>query len=57
MGDCLSVNQEAVRRLWLRALVVSSSAFEFICKFLYLFFPRDIHNSCGIVEKAFAQKA
>ena len=31
-------------------------AFEFICKFLYLSFPRDIHNSFCIVVKAVAQK-
>lgn len=40
---------QAVRRLAL------SSVFQFICKILYLFFPRDVHDSFGIVEKAFAQ--
>src|ERR1700730_11002536 len=35
------------------ALVCSS---QLTCKFPYLFFPRDIHNAFGIVEKAFAQQ-
>jgi hypothetical protein len=29
---------------------------QFICKFLYLAFPRDIHDSVGIVGKALVQK-
>jgi len=36
--------------------LVSSVAFQLICKFLYLVFPRDIHDSFGIVVETVAQK-
>jgi hypothetical protein len=36
-------------------ILAGLSNLQFICKFLYLFFPRDIHDPFGIVEEAFAQ--
>jgi len=39
----------------LSAILAGLSNLQFICKFLYLFFPRDIHDPFGIVEEAFAQ--
>jgi len=34
--------------------LIRSAAFQFICKFLYLVFPRDIHDSFGIVVETVA---
>ena len=50
--------QDHSHRFWRAAcsgLLAGFSAFQFICKILYLFFPRDIDDPFGIVEEAFAQ--
>jgi hypothetical protein len=36
--------------------LLECAAFQLICKFLYLAFPRHIDDSFGIVEEAVAQK-
>ena len=36
--------------------LVRAAVFQFICEPLYLFFPRDIHDSFGVVEKTVAQE-
>jgi hypothetical protein len=36
--------------------LVRAAIFQLICKPLYLFFPRDVDDSFGVVEKTFAQQ-
>jgi len=52
-GESLSLPSA---RIYFGRQLVFPAASDLICKFPYLFFPRDIHDSFRIVVKAFAQE-
>ena len=53
-GESLSLPSP---RIYFVCHLVFPAASELICKFPYLFFPRDTHDSFRIVVKAFAQES